>query len=95
MSVLPPEGRVDLTICLHPSVGLWVDPTRLTPPEKTAAVAKVGCLERDLFDGDRVRHTLSRDQAENLVGQINDLRHALGWLLIDLDRRWRWPRQAA
>jgi hypothetical protein len=89
------EVSVDRTICLHPSVGLWADPARMTAPQKVAAVAKVRCLEEDLFDGERVRRSVSREQAQDLVGKINQLRRALGWLEIDLHGRWRWPHVAA
>lgn len=67
------------------------DPARMTAPHKVAAVAKVRCLEHALFDGERIRRALSRDQAEHLVAQINELRTALGWLEVDLDGKWRWP----
>lgn len=95
MSDLQSEVSADQRFCLHPSVGLWVDPARMTAPQKVAAVAKVRCLEHDLFDGDRVRRSLGRDQAERLVTEINELRRALGWLEINPDGRWRWPHVAA
>lgn len=94
MSALQSEVNVDHRICLHPSVGLSVNPAMMTAPQKVAAVAKVRCLEHDLFDGDRVRRALSRDQAEHLVAQINDLRTALGWLEVNVDGKWRWPQAA-
>lgn len=92
MSALQSEVSVDQRICLHPSVGLSVDPKRMTAAQKVAAVATVRCLEHDLFDGDRIRRALSRDQVEHLVVKINNLRAALGWLEIDLDGKWRWPQ---
>lgn len=95
MSVVRSEINVDQRICLHPSVGLSVDPTRMTASQKVAAVAMVRCLEHDLFDGDRVCRALSREQAEGLVAKINELRKALGWLEINLDGKWRWPHVAA
>ncbi|HET6875071.1 MAG TPA: hypothetical protein VFH70_09845 [Acidimicrobiales bacterium] len=91
MSALQSVATVDRKIRLHPSVGLSLNPTTMTAPQKVAAVAMVRCLERDLLDGDRVRRALSRDQAEHLVIRINDLRTALGWLEINLDGKWRWP----
>lgn len=91
MSVMQSEVSADQRIFLHPSVGLSVEPTMMTAPQKVAAVAKVRCLEHDLFDGDRVRRSLSRDHAEQLVAKINDLRKALGWLEINPDGKWRWP----
>jgi hypothetical protein len=95
MSITQTDVSADPRICLHPSVGLWADPARMTAPQKVAAVAKVRCMENDLFDGDRVRRGLSRDQAERMVDQINELRKALGWLEINPDGKWRWPHQAA
>ena len=76
---------------LHPSVGLRVYPEAMTARQKVAAVAKVRCLEHDLFDGERVRRDLARDHVEGIVDQLNQLRRALGWLEIDLDGRLRWP----
>jgi hypothetical protein len=75
---------------LHPSVGT-VDPDNMSRRQRVAAVAKVRCLEHDLFEGDRVSRSLSRNAAEALVSQINDLRRMLGWLEIDLEGQWRWP----
>ena len=95
MSMLQTEVKVDQRICLHPSVGLWVEPTRMTARQKVAAVAKVRCLEQDLFDGDRVRRDVSRDEATEMVDSINQLRNALGWLEINLDGKWRWPQLAS
>ena len=94
MSALESEVSADQRILLHPSVGLLVNPATMTPPQKVAAVAMVRCLEHDLFDGERVRRALTRDQAEQLVARINDLRKALGWLEIKPDGKWRWPRAA-
>ena len=91
MSALQSEVSVDQRICLHPSVGLSVDPAKMTAAQKVAAVAMVRCLEHNLFDRDRVRWTLSRDQAELMVAKVNDLRRALGWLEINTDGNWRWP----
>jgi hypothetical protein len=67
-------------------------PVRLTSQEKTAAVARVRWLEQRLFDGDgQVRRRVSRDQAQTIVDELNELRAALGWLEVDLAGRWRWP----
>ena len=76
---------------LHPSVGMSVDPDNMSRRQRVAAVAKVRCLEHKLFDGDRVNRSLSRQSAERIVGQINELRGALGWLEVDLEGHWRWP----
>lgn len=76
-------------LCLHPSVGMFVNPTTMSPRQKVAAVAKVRCLEHRLFEGGRVRRELSRETARQIAAAINDLRSALGWLEINLDGRWR------
>jgi hypothetical protein len=95
MSALPSEVGVDQRVCLHPSVGLSVDPARMTATQKVAAVARVRCLEHDLFAGDRICRTMKRDEAEQLVAKVNELRRALGWLEINPDGKWRWPQVAA
>lgn len=81
-------------LCLHPSVGVAVNPAVMTPRQKVAAVSKVRCLEHDLFDGERLRHELRPDQVDGMVEEINELRTALGWLEIDLDGQLRWPHLA-
>ena len=64
----------------------------LPPAEKTAAITKVRYLERELFDDSgHIRRRITRATAEEMVVLINDLRHALGWLEIDIDGHWRWP----
>jgi hypothetical protein len=69
--------------------------TVLPRAEKTAAVAKLRYLERELFDdGGHVRRGVTPARAEGIVVLINDLRRALGWLEIDLDGRWRWRASA-
>jgi hypothetical protein len=69
--------------------------TILPRAEKTAAAAKVRYLERELFDdGGHIRRGVTPARAAEIVALINDLRHALGWLDIDLDGRWRWPASA-
>jgi hypothetical protein len=66
--------------------------TVLSPAEKTTAITKVRYLERELFDDSgHIRRGISRSAAEEMVVLINDLRHALGWLEIDIDGHWRWP----
>jgi hypothetical protein len=91
MSSADTDGTSNCQIFLHPSVGLRVHPDAMTPSQKVAAVAKVRCLEHDLFDGERVRRDLSRQDVESIVVQLNQLRRALGWLEIDLEGRLRWP----
>jgi hypothetical protein len=66
--------------------------TVIPPAEKTSAITRVRYLEQELLDGDgHVRRRTDRAKAEETVAQINELRHALGWLEIDLEGRWRWP----
>ena len=64
----------------------------LGPAEKTAAVTRVRYLEGQLFDqsGPPPRG-VTEDQVQRRVSQINQLRHLLGWLEIDLHGQWRWP----
>jgi hypothetical protein len=78
-------------LCLHPCVGLTVDPTRMTDWEKVAAVAKVKCLEHDLFENAGLRRELSADEVVEMLAKINHLRRALGWLEVGLDERLQWP----
>ncbi|HEX4862830.1 MAG TPA: hypothetical protein VFV02_02085, partial [Acidimicrobiales bacterium] len=66
-------GETTSSIYLHPSVGTSVDPANLTRRQRVAAVAKVRCLEHQLFDGDRVSRSLSRHTAERVVAQVNEL----------------------
>ncbi len=68
-----------------------VDRAGLTPAEKTAAITKVRCLEHDLFEGGRVCRQVTRQRAEAMIAELNLLRHALGWLQIDVEGCWRWP----
>ena len=74
---------------LHPAVGLWADPAKMDARQKVVAVAKVRCLEHDLFDGNRVRRELSQHAVEEILGEMNGLRRALGWLAVDLEGRTR------
>jgi hypothetical protein len=77
-------------LCLHPSVGLRVDPNRMTDREKVAAVAKVQCLEHDLFGHAGPRRELSADEVVERLAKINQLRRALGWLDVGLDESLQW-----
>ena len=53
----------------------------LAAPQKTAAITRVRYLERQVFDEDgRQRRGIKPGRAEDLVSQINQLRHDLGWL---------------
>ncbi len=67
-------------------------PTATSRAEKIALVARVRYLEGKTFDdGGHIRRGVTRSVAERTVEQINELRRALGWLEIDVDRQWRWP----
>jgi len=70
---------------LHPSVSQWVGPDGLDPRQKVAAVARVRCLERDLFEGGRIRRGLGENAVDQILANINELRHALGWLELDVE----------
>jgi hypothetical protein len=93
MSIGQVGQQMSPSLCLHPSVGTSVSPAKLDARQKVAAVAKVRCLEHDLFEGNRVSRSISRVGAKAMVAQINELRRALGWLEIDLTGQWRWPHE--
>jgi hypothetical protein len=64
----------------------------ISAAEKTSAITRVRFLEHEVFDGDgHVRRRLNPAKVEEMVARINELRHTLGWLEIDLEGRWRWP----
>jgi hypothetical protein len=64
----------------------------VTPSEKADALTRVQFLEHETFgDGGHLRSGVDPDAAERTLAQINELRHLLGWLEIDLNGRWRWP----
>lgn len=85
MSIEPSAEAGFKRLRLHPSVSQWVGPDGLDPRQKVAAVAKVRCLERDLFESGRVRRGLEECAIEDLLGRINELRSVLGWLELDVD----------
>ena len=57
------------------------------PAELNEAVDEVRRLEHVLFEGEQKRGGAD----EGTVAEINQLRHALGWLEVDADGQWRWP----
>jgi hypothetical protein len=77
----------------HPagSIDYLYHPGPLTGQEKTAAVTRVRWLEHQLFEDGQVRRRITRETAQAIVDELNQLRAALGWLEIDLEGRWRWP----
>jgi hypothetical protein len=77
----PPAGSIDYL----------QHPRPLTGQEKTAAVTRVRWLEHQLFEDGQVRRRITRETAQAIVDELNELRTALGWLEIDLEGRWRWP----
>ena len=65
---------------------------RLPLTQRSVLVRKVALLERRLFDEDgRLRPDLGDEVAGTLLGEINDLRHDLGWLSVDLRHHHTWP----
>jgi hypothetical protein len=64
------------------------------PPlaQRSLLARKVTHLEGRLFDEDgRLRRDLGDEVAGDLLGEINDLRHHLGWLKVDLRHHHTWP----
>jgi hypothetical protein len=71
-------------------------PNRLPLSQRSALTAKVALLEGRLFDGEgHRRHHLSDEQAGTLLSEINDLRHDLGWLGVDMRYQHTWPADIA
>jgi hypothetical protein len=69
---------------------------RLPLAQRSAVAGKVAILEGRLFDRDGHRRpALSDEAAVNLLGEINDLRHNLGWLALDLAHHHMWPANVA
>jgi hypothetical protein len=68
------------------------------PPQAQRSVLarKVALLEGRLFDEDgRQRPDLGDEVAGTLLGQINAVRHELGWLSVDLRHHHTWPTDVA
>ena len=89
MSIEQSAGGNGKHLFLHPSVSSWVGTEGLDAQQKVAAVAKVRCLEHRLFEGGRVRRELDREAAEDIMIEVNVLRHLLGWLEIDIEGHLR------
>jgi hypothetical protein len=71
-------------------------PRRLPLAERTVKAGKVAILEGRLFDIEgHSRPGLSDQVAATLLRDINDLRHALGWLALDLGHHHIWPAHIA
>src|SRR5215469_9957023 len=69
---------------------------RLPLAQRSVMTGKVTMLEGLLFDGEgHQRAGLSDETATKLLDQINDLRHDLGWLEIDLVHQHIWPATIA
>jgi hypothetical protein len=57
---------------------------------------KVAIWEGRLFDSEgQPRPGLSDEVATTLLREINDLRHDLGWLALDLGHHHIWPANIA
>jgi hypothetical protein len=70
--------------------------SRLPLAQRLVLVGKVAGLEGRLFDGEgHLRAGLSREMADTLLSQVNDLRHDLGWLSLDLHHHQVWPAHLA
>ena len=64
------------------------------PPlaQRSLLARKVALLEGRLFAEDgRLRRDLGDEVAGTLLGEINGLRHDLGWLSVDLRHHHTWP----
>jgi hypothetical protein len=71
-------------------------PPRLPLAQRSVLAGKVAQLEGRLFDEEgRRRHHLSEETASAVLAEINDLRHDLGWLSVDLHHRHLWPEDPA
>ncbi len=69
---------------------------RLPLAQRSVLVGKVANLEGRLFDGEgHLRQGLSHELADSLLSEINDLRHDLGWLSLDLHHHQVWPAHLA
>jgi hypothetical protein len=69
---------------------------RLPLAQRSVTAGKVAILEGRLFDLEgHPRRGLSDQAATTLLGEINDLRHHLGWLALDLDHHHTWPAHLA
>ena len=73
------------------SAGVGRPQTALSGAEKIAVIARVNDLERVLFDGEgHVQGHTGPDQADELLGAINELRGRLGWLYLDMAHHHCW-----
>ncbi len=69
---------------------------RLPLAQRSVMVGKVASLEGRLFDGEgHLRQGLRHELADTLLSEINDLRHDLGWLSLDLHHHQMWPAHLA
>ena len=68
------------------------------PPlaQRSVKVGKVAFLEGRLFGEDGcLRRGLTDELVAMLLGEINELRHDLGWLALDLSHHHIWPSHLA
>ena len=77
-----PPGAIPLVETELESFGVA---RRLPLAQRSVTAGKVAALEGHLFDLEgHPRPGLSDQAATTLLGEINDLRHHLGWLALDL-----------
>jgi hypothetical protein len=71
-------------------------PRRLPLAQRSSMARKVALLEGRLFDDQgHLRQGLSDQVASTRLGEINDLRHDLGWLSVDAHHDYVWPADLA
>lgn len=81
---------------LRPDDESYGMPRRLPLAQRTSLAGKVALLEGRLFDVDgHLRPGLSHELASTRLAEINDLRHDLGWLSVDLHHDYVWPADLA
>lgn len=93
---VPVEADLLAAAAVDGAAGSYGDGTTLhrdwTPTQMTAAIDRVKLLEFQLFDEEEsVPRGMAEGRAEQLLGEINALRHKLGWLRLDLHRNPVWP----
>jgi hypothetical protein len=62
----------------------------MTFNESTAVITRIGNAQAELLDhSGHVNRGLGRAKANELVGEINNLRHRVGWKPLDMAGRWK------
>ena len=71
-------------------------PRRLPLAQRVVISRRVTVLEGRLFDDDdHLRRNLDGELIDTLLGEINELRHDLGWLRLDRHHHQVWPQEIA